>query len=184
MARCESLKSRAGDPLAIEMVELEQEELEQRQRATMEQMLLTSPNRSSKAADPIDFFGAIRNLVETNIPAEDIERYTPVRDHPLHPGAFDAYMEAAAREQEEGASDSSDEDVVSAQQHKIVQEQESDLRAENRFLQERVSELELALQQAQESAHLNVSLSWELFRLYNKRREMCRPKMIKGRGIL
>lgn len=163
MARCESLKSRAGDPLAIEMVELEQEELEQRQRATMEQMLLVSPNRCSKAAaaDPIiDFFGAIRNLVETNIPAEDIVRYTPARDHPLHAGAFDAY-ETVARKQEEGTSDIVEDVDVSAQ--KIVQDQDSDLRAENRFLRERVSGLELALQQSQESAHRNVSLSWECF---------------------
>lgn len=144
------------------MVELEQEELEQRQRETMEQMLLRSPNRSSKTTDPIDFFGAIRNLVETHIPPEDIEKYTPVRDHPLHPGAFDAYMEAAAREQDEGASESDEDVVVSAlqqQQQKIVQdnEQDCDLRAENRVLRERVAELELALHQAQESSHRMVS---------------------------
>lgn len=156
MARCESLRSRAGDPLAIEMVDLEQAELEQRQRATMERMLLGSPTRSQRTNDPIDFFGAIRNLVETNVTPEDIEKYTPVRDHPLHPGAFDAYLEAAAREQEQGASDSEEELAG----HKIVEDQErdGDLRAENRFLRGKVSELELALQQAQELSHRLVSV--------------------------
>lgn len=173
MARCESLRSRAGDPLAIEMVELEQEELEQRQRETLEQMLLSSPNRGSSKAtnDPIDFFGAIRNLVETNIPPEDIEKYTPVRDHPLHPGAFDAYMEAAARAAEEGASDS-DEDASASHKMKIVQDQQEqdydhdhdhDLRAENSLHRERLSEVELALQQAQEHSHRLVSWSWAIF---------------------
>lgn len=151
MARCASLRPRAGDPLAIEMVGLEQELLEQRQQETM---LLASPNRSTavvKTNDPIDFFGAIRKLVETSIPPEEIEKYTPVRDHPLHPGAFDAYLGTAAREESAPASDS--EDNVFAQ--KIVPEgdPDQDLRDENRFLQERLSELELALQQAQEHSH-------------------------------
>lgn len=167
MARCASLKSRAADPLAIEMVELEQEELERQQRQQremMEHMLLTSPTLASskQTNDPIDFFGAIRNLVETNIPPEDIEKYTPVRDHPLHPGAFDAYMEAAARERAEGASDSEEDVHVPAQ--KIVQEhKDSDLRAENRFLRERLSEVEIALQQSQEHSHRLVSLSCTFF---------------------
>eukprot|EP00903_Cladosiphon_okamuranus_P005875 g5811.t1 len=162
MARCASLKPRAGDPLAIEMVELEQEELERQQRQQremMEQMLLTSPIRSSgkkKANDPIDFFGAIRNLVETNISPEDIEKYTPVRDHPLHPGAFDAYIEAAACEREDGTSDSEEDVRVSASAQKIVREHQDssdDLRAENRLLRERLSEVEISLQQCQDHSH-------------------------------
>ncbi len=138
MARCASLVSRSGAPLAIEMVELEQDQ-------EMEDMLLGSP------ADSLDFFGAIRDLVETKITPEDLRKHAPRREYGDAFGA--AEFPPPAANGGGGSSVGSGKDDAAAE--KIVQD--CQLRAENLFLRGRVSELELALQDSQETSHRLVS---------------------------
>lgn len=135
MARCASLVSRSGAPLAIEMVELEQDQ-------EMEDMLLGSP------ADALDFFGAIRDLVETKIPPEELRKHAPRRELGDTFGAAEFPSAASGSSSSGGGKDD-------AAAEKIVQD--CQLRAENLFLRGRVSELELALQDAQETSHRLVS---------------------------
>lgn len=142
------------------MVELEQEG----------DMLL--PAGAAPAAfaggDPLDFFGAIRNLVESNIPAEDLRKYaTPRREQKDVLSAFFARSSHQQRQQQpppkatEFASgypsaqsnDGSSQQQQQQQQQTMVVGENRHLAAENNLLRGKISELEVALQQAQDRSH-------------------------------
>lgn len=75
MARCASLRSREGAPLSVESIIGGLAGQQQQQH-----MMPAGDDDGDKTAlaggDPLDFFGAIRNLVEQSIQPEDLRKYS------------------------------------------------------------------------------------------------------------
>lgn len=88
------------------------------------------PNLST---DPLDFFGAIRELVEQSIPQHDIKRYAPSRQNQQRKWAVDAAPPAAVGK----GGESGLRGIV------------TQLEGENGVLRDRVAELERSLRKAQ-----------------------------------
>lgn len=119
MARCSSLRSRNGAPIHPD--------------------ILSEITNSKSSKDPLDFFGAIRGLVEQSVSPEDLERYAPPRE--LQRGA------------EFPASTASGFSAPSRLDG-IVEE----LRIENGLLRQRVAELEGDLEQLRQQQQLRLQL--------------------------
>lgn len=111
MAMGESLRSRAGLTMPVPP-----------ELSGMNNML--GPNKP--AADALDFFGAIRNLVENAIPTGEIQRYRALRKQDIEFSVV-------------GSACGSSTGGIVAQE----------LRAENEILRKKVSDLERALEEAQ-----------------------------------
>lgn len=124
MARYESLLSRSAAPLRSDM--------ENSMSRGMNQQNLP-PNLST---DPLDFFGAIRDLVEQSIPQQEIKRYAPLQQKQQR--KWKAEAPAAV------GSCSSSTGGESGLRGIVAQ-----LEGENGTLRDRVSELERALRKAQ-----------------------------------
>ena len=122
MARYDSLLSRSAAPLRSDMDN-------SMSRGMNEQNL--PPNLST---DPLDFFGAIRDLVEQSIPQQDIKRYAlPRQKQPQWKVEAPAAVGSSSRTGAESGLGG------------IV----AQLEGENGTLRDRVSELERALRKAQ-----------------------------------
>lgn len=126
MARYESLLSRSAAPLRSDM------DNNSMSREMNQQNL--PPNLST---DPLDFFGAIRDLVEQSIPQQELKRYAPSQQKQQRKWKVEA-PGAAAGSCSSGSGGESGLGGIVAQ-----------LEGENGTLRDRVSELERALRKAQ-----------------------------------
>ncbi|CAM9953871.1 unnamed protein product [Ectocarpus sp. 4 AP-2014] len=76
MARCASLRSRDGAPLSVESIIGGLAGQQQQQQHMMPAGDDDGNRTVLTGGDPLDFFGAIRNLVEQSIPPEDLRKYS------------------------------------------------------------------------------------------------------------
>lgn len=126
MARYESLLSRSAAPLRSDM------DNNSMSREMNQQNL--PPNLST---DPLDFFGAIRDLVEQSIPQQELKRYAPSQQKQQRKWKVEGPAGAAGSCSSSAGGESGLGGIV------------AQLEGENGTLRDRVSELERALRKAQ-----------------------------------
>ncbi|CAN0344619.1 unnamed protein product, partial [Ectocarpus fasciculatus] len=156
MARCASLRSREGAPLSVESIiggGLAGHHHQQQHMIPGDDDDGDKPASLVGGGDPLDFFGAIRNLVEQSIQPEDIRKYS------------------SQQQLEIPVVNNS-----SSSRYRIVE----DLQAERDKLRERVSELESATPQ---QAHSRQLLSEAETALDQSKTELANVREVAARDL-